>query len=136
AGELAQLTEIIAERRRSRPGQRTDERAIPAVKPFIRTLAVGGDGRIWVRPYMPAVDRPEPVDTTVPVSMRRPRWVEATAWDVFEPDGTFLGRIPLPPRATILAMRGDRAWGSILDENDVPYMVRWRIETGADSTTR
>src|SRR5690606_3544646 len=54
AGELAQLTEIIAERRRSRPGQRTDERAIPAVKPFIRTLAVGGDGRIWVRPYMPA----------------------------------------------------------------------------------
>lgn len=136
AAERAELTQMDVDRRR-RSGQagRGAERAVPGEKPFIRALAVGGDGRIWVRPYMESVEREEPVDTALPLSDRPRRWTEAIAWDVFEPDGTFLGRIALPPRATVMAMRGDLVWGTVRDDNDVPYIVRWRIETGGDSTT-
>jgi hypothetical protein len=137
AAERAELTEMEADRRRrSGPPGRGGEREVPGEKPFIREIDVGGDGRIWVRPYTESVERTGPVDTTLPLSDRPRRWTEATVWDVFEPDGTFLGRIPFPPRATILAMRGSQAWGTVLDENDVPYLVRWRIEAGADPTLR
>ena len=128
AGERAELDSIFAALRRQQPaGGGEAPTPVPAVKPFIRELATGADGRIWVRPHLPSVERTDPVDTTLPVEQRPRRWTEPTAWDVFDPDGTYLGRVPLPPRTTLYAMRGENAWGTVRDENDVPYLVRWRI---------
>ena len=100
---------------------------VPDHKPAIRALATGDDGRIWVRPSLPSVERAEPVDTTLPPDRRPRRFHEPEAWDVFEADGSYLGRVSMPPRATIRAMRGDTVWGVATDDDDVPYIVRWRI---------
>ncbi|HEX5581048.1 MAG TPA: 6-bladed beta-propeller [Gemmatimonadaceae bacterium] len=131
-GERSELDARFAEmRRQGRFGRNAPPlRPVPAVKPAIRALATGADGRIWVRPSMPSVESTEPVDTTLSIADRPRRWKERTAWDVFEPDGTFLGRITLPERAVIHAMRGDTLWGTVRDEDDVPSVVRWRIERG------
>jgi len=100
---------------------------IPSVKPALRALKTGADGRLWVRPYMPSVENTAPVDTTLPLIQRSRRWSEPDAWDVFEPDGRFLGRLQLPERATPHVMRGEFVWGTVLEQDDLPYVVRWRI---------
>ena len=129
ADERAELDSIFAALRRQQPsGGGEAPTPVPATKPLIRELATGADGRIWVRPYQPSVERAEPVDTTLPPERRPRRWTEPTVWDVFESDGTYLGRVPLPGRATLHAMRGEHAWGTVRDGDDVPYLVRWRIQ--------
>jgi hypothetical protein len=46
---------------------------------------------------------------------------------VFEPDGTYLGQVETPPRFGTAVRRGDHVWGVELDEDDVPYVKRYRI---------
>lgn len=128
ADERAELDSTFSALRQRSPGPpQPAQPSIPTTKPAIRDIATGQDGRIWVRPYMPSIPRAEAADTTSPAPRRGRRWTEPIAWDVFEPDGIFLGRVPLPPRATLYAMRGDRLWGTVRDDDDVPYLVRWRI---------
>lgn len=139
ADERAELKETFSALRRQGAfgsGTPPAEPEIPAVKPALRALTLGDDGRIWVSPHLPSVRRAEPVDTTLPPGRRPRSWTAPVAWDVFEPDGTFLGRVTVPPGSSILAMRGDRAWGTVRDENDVPYVVRWRVKTGGDGVNR
>lgn len=126
-GERAEQQEFFdALARRNPTGERV---VVPATKPLIRALRVAPDGRLWVQLHTTAVESGEPVDAA-PAELRVPdRWVEPEAWDVFEPDGSFLGHLELPPRASLLTMRGDRAWGVILGDGDVPYVVRWRVES-------
>ena len=56
------------------------------------------------------------------------RWREPIVFDIFSRDGYFLGTLPLPDRAKMLRMRDNHVWGVVLDEFDVPHVVRWRIE--------
>ena len=49
-------------------------------------------------------------------------------WEVFEQDGRFLGRIPFPPRTTLMEAEGDTVWALGRDENDLPAIVRFRID--------
>jgi hypothetical protein len=103
--------------------------ALPDVKAAFRDLAVGDDGRIWVHLFVPSVERTSPEDSTVPIGARPPRWHEPNeAWDVFESDGTYLGRVQSPPGAELVTMRGDRVWGTAVNQNGETYVVRWRIE--------
>lgn len=83
-----------------------------------------------------AVESGEPRDSTSTGPRSPNHWIEPQAWDVFDPDGTFLGRLELPPRAALHVMRGDRAWGTVLDANDVPYLVRWRVSGMSGSAGR
>jgi hypothetical protein len=102
---------------------------LPESKAVFRDLAVGEDGRIWVQLFVPSVERSDPEDSTVPVGARPPRWHEPyEAYDVFEADGTYLGRVESPPGAEIVTMRGDRVWGTAVDRNGAMHVVRWRIE--------
>lgn len=105
---------------------------IPREKPPINDLAVGLDGRIWIQLSVPSVayepespsdgnkDRPPPVNFR-PTEKR---------WDVFEPDGRYLGRIAAPRAVSVFVMRGNLAWGVVRDENDVPAIVRMHVEPG------
>ena len=41
---------------------------------------------------------------------------------------------PRSPRALLRVMRGDHAWGTVRDEDDAPYVVRWRVvRNGAEA---
>jgi 6-bladed beta-propeller len=56
---------------------------------------------------------------------------EGTALDVFEDTGVYLGRITLPEKVNILSPRPtvtrNNFYAVVLDEFDVPFVVRWRI---------
>jgi len=103
---------------------------IPHEKPPIDDLDVGLDGRIWVQLSVPSeAYEPDPPsekakDRPPPVKFRSGE----KRWDVFEPDGRYLGRIVAPREVGIFVMRGNQAWGVSLDENDVPAIVRLRVE--------
>jgi hypothetical protein len=54
-------------------------------------------------------------------------WREPVLFDVFEPDGTYVGQVGFPDNTTIHAMRGDHAWGVQRDADGVESVHRFRI---------
>ena len=102
---------------------------VPKEKPLLRAVRVGDAGRFWVGVHAPAVQSIGSGD-----ALQRPleapdAWREPEIWDVFQHSGEYLGRIQLPLGATALAMRKDRIWGLVRDDDGVPSIVRWRVET-------
>ena len=62
------------------------------------------------------------------------RFRESVAYDVFEPDGTYLGRVETPEGFSSFPepiFRGDHVWATMRDENEVTYLVRFRIDVTA-----
>jgi hypothetical protein len=107
-------------------GRREPKFSVPSRKPVFKALAAGDDGRIWVRRYVEAL----PWD----VSPREPgderplfAWREPTVYDVFEPDGTFLGSVSIPRRTRILFRRGMQLWG-VFTGDQGEQVVRFRID--------
>jgi hypothetical protein len=75
--------------------------AIPDTKPFFLSLLVSQEGRIWLRVSQSGVRIPdaEVVEPDpAPDGRRRvvSRWREPIAFDVFEPDGRYVGRVHAP----------------------------------------
>jgi hypothetical protein len=112
---------------------------IPRIRPFYEGIAAGLDGRIWitrVKELTPGLGkmnigmggggrgsppaRNSTADAT-PVPSR------PALFDVFEPDGTFLGQVRIPPKVATAVRRGDHVWGVAYDEDDVPSVKRYRI---------
>lgn len=127
ASEEASVTAML---RNNDPNWRWNGPAIPSVKPLIRMLQVDADGRIWVGRSMPGVRIPDE-EVVVPTNPRAGpprRWREPVAYDVFAPDGRFLGHLALPRRTSLHYMRGDQVWASVTDSMDVPYVTRFRVE--------
>jgi hypothetical protein len=110
---------------------------IPRVKPHFRSILVARDGRIWVRIRTPGTRialtprQLENYSAINPALDRMPRpthqWQETTAFDVFEPAGDFVGTVALPERSIFAAANGDLLWLVVLDDFDVPTLVRFRI---------
>ena len=108
---------------------------IPQFKPVFRELSAGRGGRIWVRLWTEGHsienedhDPDDPFSETV-------SWHEATRYDVFEPDGTYLGVVdapeefrPWPPPV----FDGDHVWAMATDELGVQRVVRYRIVVGGE----
>lgn len=125
--------------RQTEPGWDWDGPPIPDTKPAFRDLMFDTDGRLWTRLYARAepipdaeIDEPDP-DEQDPAPPQR--WREPAEFDVFDTDGTYLGRVAGPkgfswyPRP---AISGDRMWGVVRDDLDIPYLVRFRIEVEAE----
>jgi hypothetical protein len=131
AAEKAAAEEgVVRNMRQTQPNWSWQGAAIPDVKPFIGTLTVAHDGRLWVQVSQPG--ERQPAD---PAEQREPgapapvdRWSEPTVYDVIEPAGTWLARIAAPERFVPMYMRGDHVWGMQRDEYDVNYVVRMRID--------
>ena len=92
---------------------------IPEYKPFFHELLAGRDGRIWVRLATEAhpVEN-EDHDPEDPSSMPVD-WREPLRYDVFEPDGTYLGVVAPPDGFTHWAepvFDGDYVWAVTRDE--------------------
>ena len=119
--------------RRSLPGWDWDGPAIPNHKPFFRALRAGRDGRIWVR--LSTEGRPvdnADHDPDDPGSFAV-TWGEDTRYDVFEPDGTYLGVVVAPEEFTSFpapVFDGELVWAVTEDEQGVERVVRYRIRMG------
>jgi hypothetical protein len=109
--------------------------AIPRTKPFYVGLKVAEDGRIWV-PVIPEMRPPSSAMSmgaggasigpagrgNAPAESPHP-----ALYDVFEPNGTYLGQVEIPARVSMRFMRGERIWGVAYDDNDVAIVKRYSI---------
>jgi len=97
----------------TRQGGKVDRSRIPGVKPAVRSLLVADDGYIWIEPNTP--DRSD----------------RGRLYEVFDPDGRYLGPLRLPFALSSYpppVLRGGMLVGVTQDELEVPYVVRARIE--------
>ena len=109
---------ITADLRYAVPDWEWNGPPIPETKPVFRRLHSGKDGRIWVELS------PE-LRSAADISLG-----ERIRYDVFEPDGTYLGAVNAPAdfRAAINPVfDGDYVWAVTRDELDVQRVVRYRI---------
>lgn len=67
------------------------------------------------------------VDVSMPSRLLDGEWTEATAYDVFDEDRRYVGRMVLPDSFTIVGMRGDLIWGVSRGEYDVESIRAYRI---------
>jgi hypothetical protein len=93
------------------PGQaRTfarDSVALPRFQPTVADLAVGRDGTIWLG--------------------RELLGVQTREYTVLAPDGRILAFVAAPLGVRILQADRTTAWGVETDEDEVPYVVRFRV---------
>jgi hypothetical protein len=129
--ERAQRRANIEHRmRRVKADFRWNAPEIPREKPPVSDIAVGLEGRIWVQLSVesegyepdPPVETREPSPPPVAFRAREKRW------EVFEPDGRYLGRVVAPRQVSVFVRRGNQVWGVVRDETDLPVIVRMRIE--------
>jgi hypothetical protein len=96
-------------------GGRVDRSRIPDVKPALRGMLVAGDGHLWV------------------AATTRDRSDEGYVFDVFDPEGRYLGPLRLPFRLSTYpppVIRNGVVLGVTQDELEVPFVVRARILKG------
>lgn len=138
--ERAEQEDIMtANMRQTEPGWRWRGDPIPATKPPWASFFVGERGRLWVLLHQEAYQIETDEETSDrPGEIPTQTWVEPVAFDVFEPDGRYLGMVRAPrgfSRYPYPVFRGDTVWATVRDELEVPYIVRFHIERGkADST--
>jgi hypothetical protein len=103
---------------------------IPTEKPAYTGIAVAQDGRIWVSLSVPSEKYepdPPPTNQRTPVPQVPYRSIEKR-WDVFESDGRYVGRVVAPRLFSAYVMRGNFVWGVLRDDDDVPSVVKMRID--------
>lgn len=96
------------------PGGRVDAGRIPARKPAYEQVILDGGG-VWVRPALPAGEA-------------------GAAFDVFDAEGRYQGRVRLPGGMDAFpapVIRGDAIYGVARDSLDVQHVVRARIRRTA-----
>ena len=130
-GERESAAEAVIRRmRNTQPDWTWNGPPIPDHKPFFKALLAGRDGRIWVMLSTGgrAIEN-ENQDPDNPYA-QPVFWREATRYDVFEPDGTYLG-VVVPPddfdHLPIPVFDGDHVWAVTTDELGVERVVRYRI---------
>jgi len=125
------------------PGWRWNGAAIPDTKPPFRAVLVAEDGRIWVQLSQPGQPIPEDQrdDPVGPDGSRRvvDEWSEPIAFDVFQPDGRYVGMVRAPdglgiyPRPVI---RGDTMWAIMEDDLGVEQITRLTVRVTPPDGTR
>ncbi len=113
---------------------------IPAYKPAYASVWTGYDGRIWVSIYSRAepLKVPEPAWDSTPGNPPPPlrHYREPNVYDVFESDGTYLGRLRVNRGQQVWRMRGNNVWGVLTDSSGVAYVARWRVEPPFELSVR
>lgn len=131
SGEAVEERRRVTRQMRSvKPDWSWDGPDIPDTKPAFRDILVARDGRVWVRVSTPGyrTDDPE-YDPTDPDDVPD-EWHEPVAFDVYEPDGTYLGHVVAPPDFDLYPhpiIDGDRVWAVASDDLGVERIVRYRI---------
>lgn len=81
---------------------------LPEAWPAASGLVAAGDGRTWIRTSR----RGDPA---------------GGQWLVLDSEGRPTQEVAAPAGVELLAASADRAWGSVTDTLDVPYLVRYRL---------
>ncbi len=94
--------------------------------PLITACILEDDGHLWVRTSrVPSRDlelRFDPEDLgSISDDLSSP------SWDVFDPEGSYLGKVELPERFRPYRMLGDTIWGVQRDDLDVESVVGLRV---------
>jgi hypothetical protein len=93
--------------------------------PAWRRFICGVGGTLWVQRQRP-VSALSDEELEEFLDLGRP---PATPyWDVFDPEGRYLGVMDMPTSDRAFYFAGDRVYGVWEDELDVQYIVAWRIE--------
>lgn len=116
--------------RQTQPGWTWSGPEIPESKAPVTGVTVTRDGNIWARVATPSeripdAELPERREKGPPVRHYR----SPVVYEVFAPDGRFLGRVALPPRTTLVQADGDVVWCVSRDADDLPAVVRYRVES-------
>jgi 6-bladed beta-propeller len=116
------------------PGWKWNGPDIPSAKPAFQALMVGKDGTIWVRVPQPAYENMSEAEAREEerLSGGRPqvRFAEPVAFDVFEPDGRYLGHVSAPRRFSTSptpVFTRDAVWATERGDLDVVSIVRFRV---------
>ena len=115
AESAARKAEATEQMRRSFPDWTWNGPEVPSTKPWFRGLYVGADGRIWVRRSQPGIRD------------AAGEWTEPTLFDVYEPDGRFLGEARGPDGFRTWpepAFAGDTAWAAVESADGVLRVQR------------
>jgi len=133
AEKAEQEHRIIENFKRSFGSWRWNGPAIPGTKPPYGTILVGDDGRIWVQVSQPGYEwrtEAEAQEEEVRTGDPQTRFRERIMYDVFEPDGRYLGAVRTPDEfrtSPYPVFRGDSVWNVTRDGMDVQRVVRYRI---------
>jgi hypothetical protein len=79
---------------------------VPESHRGVQAVVSGHDGSTWLR-------RGDPGSTAT--------------WMVFDEAGRHTGYVSAPPGLAVHAVTGTHVWGEITDQDDVPFLVRYRI---------
>lgn len=85
---------------------------MPKTKPAFQSIRFDDRGYAWVRPSQPA-------------------GVKETAFDVFEPEGRYLGRVSIPAELfdmVPVVIRGGALYTVVLSDMGIPQVVRYRLD--------
>ena len=109
---------------------------LPETRPPFRGLVAGRDGTIWVQLWTEARSVANEQHNPDNPFSDEVIWESPVRYDVFGPDGTYLGA--LTPPDDLLAtpepiFDGDRVWAVARDELGVQRVVRYRIVVGGGS---
>ena len=121
---------ITWQMRQTQPGWAWNGPEIPQAKAPLTGLMMARDGNIWAR--VASVSERIPQDELAPQREKGPpvrHYRSPGVYEVFAPTGRFLGRVPLPPRTTLIQADGDFVWGIMRDAVDLPSIVRFRLST-------
>lgn len=107
---------------------------VPDTKPLYYGLHIGLDGRVWISLLPETGPKIGGLTGTAGVGREAPRSptvdrepAKPMLYDVFEPDGQYLGQVQTPAGVSSILRKGDRVWGVALGDDDVPRLKRYRI---------
>jgi hypothetical protein len=98
---------------------------VPDAKPPFTDVLAGDEGRIWVRLSREG-RREANIDPSKPDT-----WTEPVVYDVFEPDGRYLGQVTTPDGFLAYpqpVFRGDTVWAGFEDVDGVRYVKRYELK--------
>jgi streptogramin lyase len=146
AAQRSDAIEQVEERiQRLDPGWRWANPEIPRNKYPVNALLVDEDGRIWVSVAVPSeriadAEFYAPPRPTVARSggsaggftspgghFEGSRFRAPVVYDVYSPDGRFLGRVPIPRNVTPRTMYGNFMWAVTRDSLDVQHVTKFRF---------
>ncbi|HEX6053687.1 MAG TPA: 6-bladed beta-propeller [Gemmatimonadaceae bacterium] len=119
--------------RRTNPNWTWTGPDVPRTRPFYASIAVGDDGRIWIALVGEGRRPGTLMGATLGAPARPPQSREPTGtptpalYDVYEPNGAYIGQVQVPPRVYTMVRRGDHIWAIELDDDDVQKVTRFRI---------
>jgi hypothetical protein len=93
------------------------------VFPAYQQFLVSPEGMLWVQ----RTQMPSELSEQESTSFDATRGWGARQWDVFDPEGLYLGEVELPNRFEMMALRTDHVLGVWRDDLDVQYVKRLRI---------